>query len=59
MGQATACLRLPTNFDTVAPACLRLQSQARNEATTRLSIATVMTISKPCSGPYTKNGKTA
>eukprot|EP00956_Cyclotella_meneghiniana_P029198 scaffold70131_cov66-Cyclotella_meneghiniana.AAC.2 len=32
MGQRTACLRLPPNFDSVAPACLRLQSQARNKA---------------------------
>eukprot|EP00956_Cyclotella_meneghiniana_P009490 scaffold13140_cov81-Cyclotella_meneghiniana.AAC.3 len=42
MGQTTACtMRLPPNFDSVALACLRLRSQARNEAPARLSLATV------------------
>ena len=41
IGQTAACLRLPHNFDLVTPACLRLQSQARNEATMRLSAVTV------------------
>eukprot|EP00956_Cyclotella_meneghiniana_P010806 scaffold15119_cov63-Cyclotella_meneghiniana.AAC.5 len=48
----TACLRLPPNFDPATPACLGLglQSQARNEPTTRLSTATVTTISNPWPG---------
>ena len=48
----TACLWLPPNFDPATPACLGLglHARARNEPTTRLSTATVTTISNPWPG---------